>query len=337
MSDHHMISVIVPVYHAEEKLTPCIESILHQTYPEIELILVDDGSTQEDAAICDAYAASDQRVRVIHQKNSGVSAARNAGLNAAKGEYVFMIDCDDRLLPDVLEQMKNALDNDHTDMAAIGLTYSFADGRAIEKKLPQAVIPFDQSINPYFPVFMDNHFFSTLCAKLYRRDIIEKHHIRCREDLYILEDGSFTVSCLCECRSISVLGSTGYLYTQDDAPSLMKRYHENALTAYEYYYACYAPLRALLNEKNTERYYLDQEKIICNFIVQVYSRSGHSTKQKRILLKEYACSDTVQEVLAYTSRCKHNNGKISRLLKPLKHRHTGLLSLLLTIKYRHQG
>ena len=337
MSDHHMISVIVPVYHAEEKLTPCIESILYQTYPEIELILVDDGSTQADAAICDAYAASDQRVRVIHQNNSGVSAARNAGLDAAKGEYIFMIDSDDRLLPDVLEQMKNALDSDHTDMAAVGLTYSFADGRVIEKKLPQAVVTLDASINDLFPVLHQECFFNTLCAKLYRREIIEKHHIRCREDLSILEDGSFAVCCLCECRSVSVLGSAGYIYTQDDAPSLMKRYHENALTAYEYFYACCGGLRELLNEKNTERYYLEQEKIIWNFIVQIYSRSGHSAKQKRVLLKEYACSDTVQEVLAHTSRCKRNNGKISRLLKPVKHRHTGLLSLLLTIKYRHQG
>lgn len=98
-----MISIIVPVYNAEQYLEECITSILAQTYPNFELILVDDGSRDRSGDLCDAYAREDSRVRVIHQKNGGVSSARNAGLDAALGEYINFADADDWVEPTYLE------------------------------------------------------------------------------------------------------------------------------------------------------------------------------------------------------------------------------------------
>lgn len=99
------LSVIVPVYKAEKYLAQCVESILNQTYTDLELILVDDGSPDRSGALCDAWAAKDSRVRVIHKENGGVCSARNAGLDAARGNYIAFVDSDDWLEPEMYADM----------------------------------------------------------------------------------------------------------------------------------------------------------------------------------------------------------------------------------------
>ena len=103
------ISVIVPVYRVESYLRPCVDGILAQTYPDFELILIDDGSPDRCGEICDEYAAMDSRVRVIHQSNNGLSAARNAGLDIMRGEYVAFVDSDDCVHPKYLETLLTAI------------------------------------------------------------------------------------------------------------------------------------------------------------------------------------------------------------------------------------
>ena len=93
--ENPIISIIVPIYNVEEYLPKCIDSILNQTYKELEVILVDDGSPDSCGKICDRYAKKDERVKVIHQKNGGLSAARNSGLDCANGEYIGFVDSDD--------------------------------------------------------------------------------------------------------------------------------------------------------------------------------------------------------------------------------------------------
>ena len=100
-----LISVIVPVYNVEKYLPRCIESILRQTYPHFELILVDDGSLNKSGAICDRYAKKDARVKVIHKENAGISTARNAGVDMAQGEYISFVDSDDWVREDYLEKL----------------------------------------------------------------------------------------------------------------------------------------------------------------------------------------------------------------------------------------
>lgn len=104
-----LLSVIVPVYNVEKYLGQCVESILGQTYPHLEVILVDDGSTDGSGKLCDAYAAQDPRVKVVHQLNKGLSGARNSGLPLATGEYIVYVDSDDWLEADALEQCVRSL------------------------------------------------------------------------------------------------------------------------------------------------------------------------------------------------------------------------------------
>lgn len=115
-----MISVIIPVFNVELFLQSCLESVKAQTLKDFEAILVDDGSSDSSGAICDAYARADNRFRVVHQPNQGVSAARNRGLDLAKGDYVYFVDADDEMRPEALEHLYHAITQGEYDIAASG-------------------------------------------------------------------------------------------------------------------------------------------------------------------------------------------------------------------------
>ena len=112
-----LLSIIVPVYDVERYLQKCIDSILAQTFTDFELILVDDGSPDNCPALCDAAAAKDARIRVIHQKNGGLSAARNAGLDVARGEWIGFVDSDDYIAPEMYETLYKAVQSTGADLA----------------------------------------------------------------------------------------------------------------------------------------------------------------------------------------------------------------------------
>lgn len=118
-----MISIIVPAYKVEKFLPKCIESLINQTYRDLEIILVNDGSPDNCGRICDEYAQQDSRIQVIHQPNMGVSAARNAGLYKAHGEYIGFCDPDDFCAADMYECMLRAMENHHADMVVCGYDY----------------------------------------------------------------------------------------------------------------------------------------------------------------------------------------------------------------------
>lgn len=113
-----LISIIVPVYQVKEYIDECVESLLTQTYSNLEILLVDDGSTDGSGEMCDTYAAKDARVRAIHQENQGLSAARNAGLDLATGEFVAFVDSDDAVLPSYIEMLYGLIRKYHVDIAA---------------------------------------------------------------------------------------------------------------------------------------------------------------------------------------------------------------------------
>ncbi len=125
ITSEDMVSIIVPVYNVSPFLKKCVTSIIGQTYRNIEIILVDDGSTDESGIICDEFARSDNRVRTIHQSNMGLSAARNTGIDNSCGKYIFFCDSDDYLQADALEKMMIRLKSDHSDVVACGISYVF--------------------------------------------------------------------------------------------------------------------------------------------------------------------------------------------------------------------
>ncbi len=118
-----MISVIVPVYNTGKYLNRCVDSILAQTYHDLEGILVDDGSTDQSPGLCDEYLRKDERIRVIHKSNGGLSDARNVGIDVASGEYIGFIDSDDYIVPDMYQKLYTRLTQEKADICICGWTY----------------------------------------------------------------------------------------------------------------------------------------------------------------------------------------------------------------------
>ena len=110
-----MISVIVPVYNVGSFLEDCVDSIINQTYTQIEIILVNDGSTDESGAICDKYLSIDKRIQVLHQENQGLSVARNNGVSVSCGEYIVFVDSDDMIHPQMIELLYESMKKSEAD------------------------------------------------------------------------------------------------------------------------------------------------------------------------------------------------------------------------------
>ncbi len=127
MKDNPLISVVIPVYKVEKYIRECVDSVLSQTYTNLDIILVDDGSPDECPRICEDYAVKDKRVRVIHKVNGGLSSARNAGIDAARGEYITFIDSDDYVSRVYVEQLYYALNESGADMSCILLSQNEKD------------------------------------------------------------------------------------------------------------------------------------------------------------------------------------------------------------------
>lgn len=202
-------SVIVPVYKVERYLGRCIASVLAQTFADFELILIDDGSPDESGAICDRFAAKDERIIVIHQQNRGVSAARNAGLDIARGKYIVFVDSDDTVEENYLKCMCGY----DVDMVVAGVKNCSTDG-ILNCRLVL-------SQNEYINVSEDlvrwmirEHLLDYVFSKRYEREKIQKKGIRFDEQLALGEDTLFVSQYLCSCDSVQLVSGTPYIYHQ---------------------------------------------------------------------------------------------------------------------------
>lgn len=166
------ISVIVPIYKVEQYLVQCIESILSQTYHEMEVILVDDGSPDNCPQICDDYAIKDNRVIVIHQENGGLSDARNAGLNIARGEYISFVDSDDWLMPKMYETLVGLIEESSADIAVCNY-YSFDGNLSTTSNSTNEIITLKRTEEFFHHIIEPNPVLKfEVWNKLFRRNVI---------------------------------------------------------------------------------------------------------------------------------------------------------------------
>ena len=187
-SDKPLISVVVPVYKVEPYLKKCVESILAQTYSNLEIILVDDGSPDNCGKICDYFKQKDPRVTVIHKSNGGLSSARNAGIENAHGEYIGFVDSDDAIEPYMYEKLYQAIQRDKTKLAVCAVNYVYEDGKILRKPGigRDKIFDFAQAM-----IEMNLHrlFDMATWSKLYHRDLFEKLRFpvgKLSEDYYVM-------------------------------------------------------------------------------------------------------------------------------------------------------
>lgn len=188
MQNEPLISVIVPVYKVEQYLDRCVQSIVDQTYKNLEIILVDDGSPDACPAICDAWAKKDERVRVIHKENGGVASARNLGLDDQTGEYVCFVDSDDWIEADMIEALYTNAVRHHADLSGCGLVFDYQNGnsRKWDISYVQELCSSDCAMQEYFKSI---DYYCSDVAKLYRTSLIE--HTRYDTQLKTGEDCHF--------------------------------------------------------------------------------------------------------------------------------------------------
>ena len=186
------LSIIVPVYKVEKYLPRCIDSILAQTFGDFELILIDDGSPDGCGRICDEYARKDKRIVVIHQKNMGVSAARNAGLDIARGRYIGFVDSDDWIEPQMYEAMMDAIRENGADMAVCGVRYADEDGKFTRAdRLSEGVYTRAGLLEDVFA--MPNKLGGGCCNKVF--DASKIASVRFKVGMTIAEDALYLFDC----------------------------------------------------------------------------------------------------------------------------------------------
>ena len=235
-----MISVIVPVYKVEKYLRKCVDSILNQTYTDFELLLVDDGSPDNCPQICDDYAKRDSRVRVIHKPNGGLISARNAGILAAQGSYICILDGDDQALGDMLQFIHDTVSesSEPLDMVLFAAHNVYEDH--VEETLnyvPEGYYNRERLKNEVFPYLLTDTrnglqvgvIQAHTWDKAFRRELLIEHYTR-EERIRVFTDVPMTYECLLYCQNVYICNKPLYLYNKTNEDSIRAKSRENLLT-----------------------------------------------------------------------------------------------------------
>ena len=233
--ENPLFSIITPCYNAEKYLKNSVESILRQPFDNWELLLIDDGSADSTPAICDQYAESDPRIKVIHQQNGGVSAARNRGLDTATGEWILFIDSDDWFTDGAFDIYTQSIKK-YTADRFIFNRYNYKSGTTVKTDLQPDVLIRDKDSMKYFLLDMLFPYYDTVKNKvvtggirgvncsLYRRQLIEAHHIRFEAGIKIAEDAMFNYDIISHAEHVCMQNlMVGYYRIEDS--SVMHKYN----------------------------------------------------------------------------------------------------------------
>ena len=233
------VSIIVPVYNAEAYLPGCLQSLLRQTLQEVEIILVDDGSTDGSAAICQGAAQADVRVRVVQQDNFGSTEARKAGLRLAGAEYVTFVDADDWIEPELCECLYAAMTGSRADLA-IGGHCMEQDGRSLARHSCLAPGVYDRGRleGEVWPVLLHNDFCSEwsiwpyLCGKLFRREMLLPLQEQVDAGISLGDDVCVTFPYIVRCRSVVLVDKPLYHYVQHSGSQFHSEQGAEALSSF---------------------------------------------------------------------------------------------------------
>ncbi|QNS41314.1 glycosyltransferase family 2 protein [Chryseobacterium manosquense] len=267
MAYKNLISIIIPVYNAELYLKECISSILSQTYENIEIILVNDGSTDNSLDICYDFQKNDNRVKIFSKKNQGVSETRNYGINNAKGDYITFIDSDDTIDSNYIQDFVEFLVED-IDIIIQGYKHIYLNKKYTQQmKFPQNQDTLDSLSNYELILYADkNDILKCPYSKLYCRKIIADNNLKFDDKISYGEDHIFVLNFLLYCNNIkTITQNCGYNHYHRDNDSLSSKNIDFSL--FEYYNDKVKYYRTELNKK----FNMTQSSLFANFIDEYYA------------------------------------------------------------------
>lgn len=224
-----LISIIIPVYNAEKYIDKCLDTLIHQTYTNLQIIIVDDGSKDDSLNICKKIASSDHRIEIYSKENGGVSQARNDGIRYAKGEYIAFIDADDWVSLDYIEKLYTNINKTNSDITFCKYGIMQEDKLFyFEPDYPESIISGTQEFDSFLIRFFDkkHYFMGSSCRSLIKKSIIE--NISFNENLYMYEDLIFIFKCLMKSNKVSFINDILYFY-RDNATSILHSKKSNFL------------------------------------------------------------------------------------------------------------
>lgn len=264
-----LLSVVVPVYNTAPYLKQCLDSIITQTYSSLEIILVDDGSTDRAGEICKAYESFDPRVKVVQQRNQGVAIARKNGLEKATGSYVVFIDSDDYIDKDYFEKMINAAGNN--DLVTTGIVLEMNDKQAVFDVIEQGIYVGKKQLEYVidnmiiYKCGLERGLTSYMVNKLYRTDYAKKVIGQINEKVFYGEDSEFLYRYVLECSSVHITDICGYYYCNREQ-STTHRKHENYLTNIN---ELYLSLKKLFEQHERKESLLQQLQIWLSIMIRL--------------------------------------------------------------------
>lgn len=249
------ISIIVPIYNVEKYLDRCLNSILNQSFKDIEIILVDDGSPDKSPEICNTYAEKDNRIKVIHKKNEGLGFARNSGIEIAKGEYIAFIDSDDYISPLMYEKLHQETLKHKYDIVYCGVNSEKSSGNFKEEHIYNETIADSKSIQLFLADIISSSPEEKIERKrpmavwhaIYKKSLIDKYNIRFMSERLILsEDILFNISLIPRCESIRFIPYALYYHCLNSS-SLSQTFNLNKIDCA---FSLYEQMNKVIIEQN---------------------------------------------------------------------------------------
>lgn len=281
--DNGIVSVIIPVYQAEKYLSRCISSVLNQTYKNLEILLIDDGSTDKSLHICKEMAQTDLRIRVFHHENAGVAATRNLGLDEAKGEFIYFLDSDDRIDSNTLSAMVLSMTEHHAQLCICGFQYVEETGCKKHGFPTDCKVDKSEFMDQYFWDLYENSVLFNIGTKLYRRSIIEEAGLRFHTDMVVYEDIRFCLEYVDKVQQIYLQGKPYYDYLMDNSESLLHGYKSGFWESTFKY--CHILMSKFANKPSS----LNKAVLLC--LYRAYLQECHNPELKKRefcrLLKQY--------------------------------------------------
>lgn len=305
-----MVSVIVPIYNVEKYLRHCIESIINQTYQELEIILIDDGSPDGSGVICEEYAKKDSRIKVVHKQNEGLGFARNTGLEYVTGDYVCFVDSDDWLEKNAIESWLNAIESNNADMVMCNYQKINDNGELLYRyQITKEKLIFEESDiikNIFLPMIGRNSyekedFTINMCVwtNIYSTHIIKDNHIRfLSEREYLSEDICFNLEYLLHTKKVVMIPDNLYCY-RFNPDSLTNRYKGDEFNKAARLYAKVSKWAELANmseelEYRAHRFFITKVRELLKRLC----KSDLSFAEKKNELNRILQSDVLKATLA---------------------------------------